>query len=862
MKKKKMISNEKTKRKIGLFNLIIIATILITILFLSTIVSAQMCNIEDAKLILKKALIDYLPAPKLSKLNATEIRDLLNFYLDSANLTTTKCDMKATLSKINYEDIINEFSNLTADVRIPYCDDGTHYGECSATKPKYCFAGQLVNRCRKCGCPAGQTCQIDERAEFTINEGKWGKCVSAIPIIGNITILKDIDGDGINDTLVDPGISMIQGGNASCIDDNILIFVPWDGGYSLKYYNLNTGKIVNTNIECSRESIAISNNIIAMVSDNLVRYYNINTGRVSDTGMTTPGAEISDNIIVSSSDFVPNRINITYYDIYTDNIVTTNISLNLAVTTISNNIIAFRTYENTPPYLAYLMYYDVNTKKTVKTNVIASRGLMVSDNNIIVFSTYESDLNEDINKDGDLSDYTLQYYNINTNTVTIIDVSDDYDYVSRNSFDISGNIIAFVHGNQSLKYEQDRKLKYYDINTKKIIDTGVNARSVGISGNIIVIQSGYYTLKYVILSGLEKKETKDISCNFGCSARKPRYCDNGNVVDNCNVCGCPSNQFCQTNGSCIVAKPCSNGTIHGNCSLTKPLYCQNGTLIENCSICGCNSRQACQTNGSCIIQQCSDKTSYNNCSITKPLYCENETLIDKCSICGCSENQTCLANETCATPQIITNFSDGSIEKNITFNGTGNQTIYIEIPKDANVTNATIDITPNVTNASLDVGADGTPEWTANETNGKISNETNVTTPITETTPDLSPEINEYIDGKNNITEPTPTPETTTTPEATPTEPPPETPPTELPTEPPPETAPTTELTPAVIGTAIYTASGNILVPLTFYSASPGTIKVSNLAITYVTIAPPENLKLSFFERIWEFIKKLFTSKK
>jgi len=176
------------KRKIPLFSLIIVTLLII---ISTSIVSAQTCEVSHIKNTLRKSLLDYLPAPELSKLNTNEMKDLLNFYLNSSNLTTARCDIKASLSNMNYENIINRFSNLTVNFTIPFCEDGTHYGKCSSTKPKYCFAGRLVNRCRLCGgCPSDQTCQIDEKAEFTIHEGMWGRC---IPITENITCRTDSD---------------------------------------------------------------------------------------------------------------------------------------------------------------------------------------------------------------------------------------------------------------------------------------------------------------------------------------------------------------------------------------------------------------------------------------------------------------------------------------------------------------------------------------------------------------------------------------------------------------------------------------------------------------------------------------------
>ena len=44
---------------------------------------------------------------------------------------------------------------------------------------------------------------------------------------------------------------------------------------------------------------------------------------------------------------------------------------------------------------------------------------------------------------------------------------------------------------------------------------------------------------------------------------------------------------------------CSDGTLFGECSSNKPYYCDNGNLIENCSVCGCPAEKECQEDGSC-----------------------------------------------------------------------------------------------------------------------------------------------------------------------------------------------------------------------------------------------------------------------
>ncbi len=145
-------------------NKIIFISILIVFSILtSSIISATMCSINETEGVVKKALYNYLPDPKASELNVAEIKDLLSFYLNSSNLTVTKCDIKATLSNINYDTLLDRFVNITKNIALPSCIDGTPYGKCSITKPLYCFAGQLVNRCRLCGCSSSDfICQLNE----------------------------------------------------------------------------------------------------------------------------------------------------------------------------------------------------------------------------------------------------------------------------------------------------------------------------------------------------------------------------------------------------------------------------------------------------------------------------------------------------------------------------------------------------------------------------------------------------------------------------------------------------------------------------------------------------------------------------
>jgi hypothetical protein len=48
-----------------------------------------------------------------------------------------------------------------------------------------------------------------------------------------------------------------------------------------------------------------------------------------------------------------------------------------------------------------------------------------------------------------------------------------------------------------------------------------------------------------------------------------------------------------------TVQKCTDGTLYGQCSVNKPKYCDNGNLINKCSICGCSSGFECYTNESC-----------------------------------------------------------------------------------------------------------------------------------------------------------------------------------------------------------------------------------------------------------------------
>ena len=114
-----------------------------------------------------------------------------------------------------------------------------------------------------------------------------------------------------------------------------------------------------------------------------------------------------------------------------------------------------------------------------------------------------------------------------------------------------------------------------------------------------------------------------------CSVTKPKYCDNGNLVDRCDVCGCPSGQSCRADGTCYT--PVAGGGGGGFIP----------TCTENWS---CTEWSACSEEG-IQTRVCRD---LNNCGTTKnkPAETQTCTYVAPTQLGYCGDN-ICQAGETC-----------------------------------------------------------------------------------------------------------------------------------------------------------------------------------------------------------------------
>ncbi len=97
-----------------------------------------------------------------------------------------------------------------------------------------------------------------------------------------------------------------------------------------------------------------------------------------------------------------------------------------------------------------------------------------------------------------------------------------------------------------------------------------------------------------------RKICEDGTLYFQCSSNDFKYCEAGELIEDCNLCGCPLNSECTLSGKC-AERTCFDGTRYGTCSTKEPQFCQNGNLKEVCSLCGCPEEKECNADGTCSV---------------------------------------------------------------------------------------------------------------------------------------------------------------------------------------------------------------------------------------------------------------------
>ncbi len=157
-------------------NRLLLLSFFITFVLVVSISFAQQCETTIVKSALRKALFDYYQNPSRSQLSINEIKDLLAFYLTiTEDQTTVDCNVRGNVTGIKMDKIIDDAKAIISE---PKCSDGTVYGECSLTKPKYCYSGELKEACGVCGCPSDKVCQDNKCVTSTTSCTPNWNCTS------------------------------------------------------------------------------------------------------------------------------------------------------------------------------------------------------------------------------------------------------------------------------------------------------------------------------------------------------------------------------------------------------------------------------------------------------------------------------------------------------------------------------------------------------------------------------------------------------------------------------------------------------------------------------------------------------------
>jgi hypothetical protein len=138
-----------------------------------------------------------------------------------------------------------------------------------------------------------------------------------------------------------------------------------------------------------------------------------------------------------------------------------------------------------------------------------------------------------------------------------------------------------------------------------------NTYSICPSGNCMHSKTEWEYINYSVPGGGPTHDVcyDDLGChNYYGSGN----CDYGHCIatlsdDNSFVGACDSNPY--PNSICCQQE-CTDGTVYGRCSSRQPNYCNDGALVTNCAVCGCPNNRKCLSDGSCDYSKDMSMYSY------------------------------------------------------------------------------------------------------------------------------------------------------------------------------------------------------------------------------------------------------------
>ena len=210
------------------------------------------------------------------------------------------------------------------------------------------------------------------------------------------------------------------------------------------------------------------------VDDLIIWYYNVSACILTNTKASGHYPAIYRNIITFTGRTV------RYYNVTEGSTVDTGVLAYVDIPSIYGNIIAFPTYEKVASIDlngdgdtddSVIRYFDLTTNNLVNTGVVGWGTSIYGD--IIAFSTFEYQVAQDLNDDSDTQDSVIRYYNISSGVVVNTGAGGWWPTLYK-------DIIAFEN-----HYVTYTAITYYNISDGTLVDTKIDGRMASVYRNII-----------------------------------------------------------------------------------------------------------------------------------------------------------------------------------------------------------------------------------------------------------------------------------------------------------------------------------------------------------------------------------------
>lgn len=210
------------------------------------------------------------------------------------------------------------------------------------------------------------------------------------------------------------------------------------------------------------------------VDDLIIRYYNVSACILTNTKASGHYPAIYENTITFTGRTV------RYYNITEGSTVDASVLAYVDIPSIYGNIIAFPTYEQVAGIDlngdgdtddSVIRYFDLSTGTLVNTGVVGWGASIYGD--IIAFSTFEYQMAQDLNGDGDTQDSVIRYYNISSGVVVNTGAEGWWPTLYMEIIVFESHYVTYT------------AITYYNISDGTLVDTKIDGRMASVYGNII-----------------------------------------------------------------------------------------------------------------------------------------------------------------------------------------------------------------------------------------------------------------------------------------------------------------------------------------------------------------------------------------